>query len=177
MTDEDYEILPHKLLSDLKFEVEALKKKLTRPDAKANELILEIESLKDSIHELNVVFEKAMEEMKDEDAGKTLKHVKEKLDTVVTQNETIARGMIAISDKLEEFMNRNLSSQQKSVSSTPIYSQQRPPIKHTMGPPPTGASRVAPIQIPVATEEMDNFPPPPPQINGGKKRKSGGLFK
>ena len=65
MAEEEYEILPHQLLSDLKTEVEALKKKLTQPDAKANELILEIESLKDSVHELNVVFEKAMEEMKE----------------------------------------------------------------------------------------------------------------
>ena len=40
---QEYEILPHKLISDLKYDVEALKKKLTQPDAKANELILEIE--------------------------------------------------------------------------------------------------------------------------------------
>ena len=44
MADEEYEILPHQLLSDLKYDVEALKKKLSQPDAKANELILEIES-------------------------------------------------------------------------------------------------------------------------------------
>ena len=174
MTNEDYEILPHKLLSDLKFEVEALKKKLTRPDAKANELILEIESMKDSVHELNVVFEKAMDEMKDEDASKTLKQIKEKLSTVVTQNETIARGMIAISDKLEEFMKRNTS---KPATPTPVYSQQTQSIQHTMGPPSPGPSRVAPTPMPVAPSmsSNDNFPPPP-KMPVGKKRKLG-LFK
>ena len=63
MAEEEYEILPHQLLSDLKYDVEALKKKLTQPDNKINELILEIESLKDSIHELNIVFEKALQEL------------------------------------------------------------------------------------------------------------------
>src|SRR3989344_9560500 len=97
MTDSDYEILPHKLLSDLKYDVEALKKKLTHPDAKAVELILEIESLKDSIHELTSIFERAIEETKAEDLSKT---IKDRLDSVIKQNETIARGMIAKSESV-----------------------------------------------------------------------------
>ena len=40
MADTDYEILPHKLLEDLKGDVESLKNKLSKPDSKANELIL-----------------------------------------------------------------------------------------------------------------------------------------
>ena len=72
--DEDYEILPHQILADLKSEVEALKKKLTQPDAKAQELILEIESLKDSIHDLTMIFQKALEDMKQEgDAAQLMK--------------------------------------------------------------------------------------------------------
>ena len=39
MAEAEYEILPHQLLSDLKYDVEALKKKLDQPDSKANELI------------------------------------------------------------------------------------------------------------------------------------------
>ena len=181
MVEEEYEILPHQLLSDLKTEVEALKKKLTQPDAKANELILEIESLKDSVHELNVVFEKAMEEMKDEDAGETLKTIKEKLETVVTQNETIARGMIAISDKLEDFMKK----QSVTLPATPVrpsfptasYGQQMPPIRHDMGMPSSGPGRMAPIPMSITAGDEDNFPPPPPSFNGGRKRNVGGLFK
>ncbi len=106
----DYEILPHQLLEDLKFDVEALKKKLTEPEAKANELILEIETLKDAVHELNNVFNKALEHSKEEDAFKAIQRLNERIDTVVTQNETIAKGMIAISDKLEDFMHKNKSS-------------------------------------------------------------------
>ena len=71
MADDEYEILPHQLLQDLKYDVEALKKKLTQPDTKSNELILEIESLKDSVHDLNDIFKKALEfDPANEDAKK-----------------------------------------------------------------------------------------------------------
>ncbi len=182
MAEEEYEILPHQLLSDLKTEVEALKKKLTQPDAKANELILEIESLKDSVHELNLVFEKAMEEMKDEDAGETLKTIKEKLETVVTQNETIARGMIAISDKLEDFMKKqsvtpSVAAPVRPSFPTPSYGQQMPPIRHDMGMSSGGPGRMAPIPMAITTGDEDNLPPPPPSFDSGRKRNIGGLFK
>jgi len=87
MADEEYEILPHQLLSDLKNEVEALKKKILQPDTKANELILEIESLKDSIHELTNIFKKALEETKEEDLTRVIKAVNEKMEAVISQNE------------------------------------------------------------------------------------------
>jgi hypothetical protein len=159
---EDYEILPHKLLEDLKFEVEALKKKITEPDTKANELILEIESMKDSIHELTLIFQKALEESKaDLDIDKTLATMKEKMDAVVSQNETIARGMIAISDKLEDFM--------KKPQGPP------PGIKHTMGAP-SGPPRMAPPPMPSMNPPMRSplmdLPPPPP-APGGRR----GIFK
>ncbi len=153
MANEEYELLPHKLLSDLKFDVEALKKKLTQPDTKMNELILEIESMKDAIHELNVVFEKALEQTKGEDPVQNMNALNQRLETVVTQNETIAKGMIAISDKLEGFMARQRSTQ-------PL------PVQHSMGPP-VSAGRMAP------RPEMSDLPPPPPE----KEKKKRGLFR
>ena len=104
MAGNDYEILPHSLLEDLKYDVEALKKKLQEPETKTNELILEIESLKDSIHELHEVFKKALDTTADEDVFAAVKNLNERIDAVVTQNETIARGMIAISDKVDQFI-------------------------------------------------------------------------
>jgi len=160
MTDAEYEILPHQLLQDLKYDVEALKKKLTAPDAKSNELILEIESLKDSIHELNGIFAKALEQTKDEDLGKTVQALNERLQTVVSQNETIAKGMIAISDKLEQFMH-----------STPKVLPQ-PQMKHTMGPPQMEGQRMAPPPQPDT-----DFPPPPPSGSHEKKKLISGIFK
>ena len=166
MTEEEYEILPHKLLSDLKYDVEALKKKLSEPDNKANELILEIESMKDSVHELNIVFGKALQDMQEEDLGKTVKQLLDKLTTVVSQNEIIAHGMVAISDKLEGFMHQQSLTK---PTSTLHHQASITPVKHTMGPPIEPESRIAPPP-PMGNRVMD-FPPPPP---AGKKRK--GLF-
>ena len=84
MAKDEYEILPHKLLENLKFDVEALKERLTEPESKANELILEIETLKDSIHELNTIFSKALDETKEEDVYKSISVLNERIDAVVT---------------------------------------------------------------------------------------------
>lgn len=168
MADEEYEILPHQLLQDLKYDVESLKKKLTQPDKKAEELILEIESLKDSIHELTVIFQKALEETKEENLTAVVKTVNERLEAVVSQNETIAKGMIAISDKVEDWM-----SKQASLPRTEV----RPAgLQHTMGAPPMQGSRMAPMPM-MGPSGMPappfGMPPPPP--GPGKKRT--GLFK
>jgi len=174
--DDDYEILPHKLLEDLKYDVEALKNKLSQPDNKIQELLLEIESLKDSLHELTAVFNKALDQSGEEDLGKLLK-------SVVSQNETIARGMVAISDKLEDFMSRNKAPMMSTTMSRPVSAPLPQPshpqaysgVHHTMGMPPTaGPSKVAPMpQMPGMSSGPDNdFPPPPP----GMAKKRGGIF-
>jgi len=174
--DDDYEILPHKLLEDLKYDVEALKNKLSQPDNKIQELLLEIESLKDSLHELTAVFNKALEQSGEEDLGKLLK-------SVVSQNETIARGMIAISDKLEDFMGRNKATIMPTTMPRPVSASLPPAahqqaytgVRHTIGMPPTsGPGKVAPMpQMPGMSFGIDNdFPPPPP----GMAKKRGGIF-
>ena len=81
MTNDNYEIIPHQLLSDLQHDVEALKNQLASPNTKMNELILEIESMKDSVHELTTVFQKALEHVRtDGDASSNLKTIVEKLE-------------------------------------------------------------------------------------------------
>jgi len=182
MADDDYELMPHQVLADLKYEVEALKKKLVEPDAKAQELILEMESLKDSLQELTTVFHKALEETKgEEDLGKQLKSSTEKLAMVISQNETIARGMVAISDKLDDFMRKQ--------SSAPSM---MPTARHTMGMPPgMSGPRVAPPPMPSLGSpfmppgelesnppHLDDLPPPPPAPGGREKKKLiSGLFR
>ena len=171
MIDEEYELLPHKLLADLKDDVELLRKKLNQPETKINELILEIESMKDSIHELNTVFAKALEDTGEEDPHKTIKILENKVETILTQNEIIAKGMVAISDKLEHFMNQQTTVPQKIVSpqqtSSPMSSMQ-----HSMGPPAMPGPRTAPpAQMQSPGAGLD-FPPPPPSA-AAKKR---GIF-
>lgn len=175
MAEEDYEILPHQVLIDLKSQVEGLKKKLVQPDAKSEELILEIESLKDSIHELTVIFTKALEDLKDDDSSKAMRIITEKLQAVVSQNETIAQGMIAISDKLDAFMKDN-----GMASPAPMAPPSFASMQHTMGAPAMpGPARMAPRPVMSAplmnddapADDMD-APPPPPRMNDSGKRKA-----
>lgn len=153
MAEEEYELLPHQIVADLKYDLEALKKKLSQPDTKANELILEIESMKDAVHELNVVFEKALQEMKEEDVSKTFQALLGRLDVVVSQNETIAKGMIAISDKLDDFMGKPGGRMPAVLPGTST--------QHTMGmPTPLGRMAPRPEAMSIASSPVD-FPPPP----------------
>jgi chromosome segregation ATPase len=142
---EDYDILPHKLMQDLQTDVELLKKKLTEPETKMNELILEIETLKDSIHELTTVFDKALSDTKDEDVYATITQLNNRLDSVITQNETIAKGMIAISDKVEDFVSNSTGGKANQSVSVPNMSQVAP------------GQMVPPTEAPAPT-----MPPPPP---------------
>lgn len=171
MAEEEYELLPHQLLADLKDDVEALKKRLAQPDTKINELILEIESLKDSIHELNSIFQQAMQQTKEEDPARTLKLLQDKVGTVLTQNETIARGMVAISDKVEDWM-RKQGAIKLAVAPVAASGPQM-----SMAPPtPMTGPRFAPrpeMNFSAPNADLD-FPPPPPNLSG--KKRASGLF-
>jgi hypothetical protein len=159
MADQDYEILPHQLLEDLKYDVEELKKKLTEPDRKSEELILEVESLKDSIHELNTIFTKALESTKEQDVFKSIQKLNERIDAVVTQNETIARGMIAISDKVDEFVSGNSSTTHISTTAPNLSNDAKGmPIM----PPPSSK----PSGRPGTQVKHTMFPGPPPSLSG-----------
>jgi hypothetical protein len=182
MTDENYDLLPHKLLADLKEDVDSLRKKMNEPDQKINELILEIESMKDSINDLNTIFQKALAQTKDADPHQIIKVLAQRTETVLNQNETIAKGMVAISDKLEDWMETQHQVVNKPMPQhAPIAQQQQqmaPPQmgtpQHSMGPPEMPGNRTAPMPSmePQGTVDM---PPPPP--SSSKKKIIGGLFK
>jgi len=120
---DDYELFPQKMIEELKYDIEALKKKLMAPDKAAEELMAEIADLKEEIKELHNIFQETLTDIKEEDSAKLLKTMENKIETVNTQNETIARGMVAISDKLEDFMT-------KSQGPTRMM-----PVQHTAIPP------------------------------------------
>ncbi len=175
MADDEYEMIPHKLLADLKYDVETLQKRLTQPDSKVEELLLELENVKSAVHDLTTVFTKALEEIKDDgDLGKKMELIVEKLDAVVSQNETIARGMVAVADKVDDFVIKGGSSLPQVE--VPRPQAQAAPIQHDMGTTQGhGPSKTAPYpsmnQMPQPQGDMD-FPPPPP----GMRQKRGGLF-
>ena len=166
-----HEILPHKLLSELHNDVESIKKKMVSPEAKAQELVLEIESLKESIHELTTIFQKALEEMKEDDISKTLATMQEKLDATLKQNETIARSMLVISDKVDE-----LVQQKYSPSEMPHLSAPAMIVKHTMGMPAQMGRMGSRSEAPPLPDRGDMSVPLPPGKMADKKRSFGDIF-
>ena len=163
------EHLPHSLIVELKHDVEALQKKLSHPDTKTHELILEIESLKDAVHQLNAIFDKALKEMKEEDVSKTFHTMMEKVTMMAAQNETIAQGMVALSDRLDTFMTRQLG---RAMGGPAASAMPGMPVQHTMGAP-SMLGRMAPRPEMSMAPEPAGFPPPPP---GPSSRKRVGLF-
>ena len=80
------------------------------------------------------------------------------------QNETIAKALIAISDRMDDLINNRIGK--------PV--QQTAQVQHTMGMPDIPGSRSAPRpMMPQFSAPLD-VPPPPPSFGGDKKR---GLFK
>ena len=148
INNDEYEILPHKLLEDLRYDVEALKKKLSEPDTASQELIAEMADLKATIKEMTNVFKEALQDIKEEDSAKLLSVLQNKIAAVTSQNEVIARGMVAISDKLEDFMNRQQASTTR-------------PMENRISPPASGMAPAPPMA-------PSPLPPPPSK----KERKS-----
>ena len=102
------------------------------------------------MNDLTEIFHKTLEDIKEEgDTLKTLDAVKERLDAVVTQNETIAKGMIAVADKVDNFV-------------------QNQPAPAVTGPPPSMPPSFSAPRAggPMPTSPMDDFPPPPPKRKG-----------
>lgn len=180
MDEADYELLPHQVLNDLKQDMDALKKRLSQPDARINELILEIESLKDNIHQLTAIFQKVLDGTKVDDPSKNLRTLIEKNEAIISQNETIARGMLAISDKLSEFMARqgmSSSAMPRGPASSPVqHTMGAPMMPSRMAPRPTmPMSGAAPSMMPSVQAQLQSPPqdfdlPPPPPASDGKKR-------
>ncbi|MBS3169965.1 hypothetical protein J4210_05775 [Candidatus Woesearchaeota archaeon] len=149
--------VPHQVLDNLKQDIDDLRKKLTQPDTRLNELFLEMESLKENIHQLTGIFQRVLDGLKTDDPSKNLRTVIEKIDAVVSQNETIARGMIAISDRLGDVTARPSGGRVSPSRSALPY-----PVQHTMGAP-SGPSRLAPRPaMPTSPSFETNLPPPPP---------------
>ena len=105
MAEEDWEIIPHKILADLRDELDALKDKLTHPEPNVKDVVDSMADLKSSIAQLNNLFKSALEHMDAEgDAGHYSgnKIIESRLVKLEEQNGQIAKAMVAIADMVSE---------------------------------------------------------------------------
>lgn len=162
------------LLTHLRHEVDDLKKKLEHPAAQTKELLLEMESLKEAIHELNAIFKKALKEAKDDDLSGSLRALKEDMKTVLYRTETLAQRLGPLAD-----VHRAPAPPRPGVQRPPFGQMPPSPVPgmlpHRMGAPSLPGLRMAPPPLP--ENSMPNptgtaaLPPPPPPPSARKERK------
>jgi len=100
---EEYELLPHKEIEELKDELAKLKEFEITPTKKLRVSLVELNSKLDKLLD---IFEDAMRQVQVEEGGMTfqekMKPIIEKMNKVLDQNSQIAEGIVTIADMLKE---------------------------------------------------------------------------
>lgn len=174
MPEDEWEFVPHKILADLRDEVQGLKDKLTQP-ATNKELFDSMGDLKNSIKQLHDLFGTALSQMRTEEeemnVGKTLQRLTDKLEILEKQNEQIAKAMVAIADMVKEIEKRHEApSMSQRVPFPPRPAQPAAaPYRPMLRPAPSrpGAPPMpAPMQLPEEPMMPEPEFAPPPMMPG-----------
>ena len=100
--DEPYDMLPHREIEELKRQVQELK---TRSDKSSSQAIVDsLDQLTRSMDAMLKLFTEASHEVKGDD--KEHEQIADKLYEIIEQNKTIAEGMIAVSDMVRDFVEK-----------------------------------------------------------------------
>ena len=212
MSDEEYAIVSKKEFLALKKELDKLKKDPLGDSEQGENLQGSIDNLSKSLNVMLEVFKQAAQDMSLEDhdnalVGKQMGPLNEKLDTLIEQNQKIAKGIVAVADMVKEKLDELKESRPESKPALPPLSgAPKPPMSGPMSPP-MGGPMSPPMGVPMPPPPMggpmppgqgnsfppgpsppmgadllppSNFPPPPPPGNlppPGQNRVMGGLMK
>lgn len=155
---EEYELLPHKEIQELKEELRKLKEFEITPTKKMHVTMIE---LNHKLDKLITIFEDAMHEVRVEEGGlsfaEKMKPVVSKMNKILEQNSEIASGILAVADMLKGKEARPTYEEEPELPS--LEAPPRPPV------PPTPPSPRAPPGPPgppkPAPAEGPPLPPPP----------------
>lgn len=187
---EDWEIVPHQILAELRDEVHVLKEKLSQPSTKLD-MVTAMNDLKKSILDMHAVFQAALEQ-----TGKPENDLAQRLTVVEKQNERILQ-MLGKTGKSESMnagsdMNERVAPmdsmldmpEMSSMSAPPLPNVRRAPPPMRRAPPPMPplpgmypampglpSSRSAPSpqmpgRVPPSLDSL-GIPPPPPAPKKG----------
>jgi len=121
--DDEYELIPHKEIFELKKEIEGLKEQL-KSKGQAGE---PQKNLTESIQEMIIIFREATEQLRSKPASS------ESLAMLVDQNEKIARGLLAIADILNEYLPQILKSTKEKTGSPVVPQLPDPQFQYPRG--------------------------------------------
>jgi hypothetical protein len=197
MEEEEYAIVSKKEFLALKKELDKLKKNPLEGSEAGENLQSSIDNLSKSLNVMLEVFKQAAEDMKleeheSETVGKQLIPMNEKLDTLIDQNQKIAKGIVAIADMVKEKLEEISEKAESKPRLPPLGPAPAPrpapsPSFGPMPPPPAPSTPpsfggLPPLGMPEGMEEPEfgELPPlSPPGAPPGAPRKNimGGLMK
>jgi len=170
MDKDDYTLMSSKEVSELKQDVDYLKKNPLGGTKAGRSLQDSIDKLNDNMNMLIEVFKEAadqlkMEEHEEKHLLKRIEPIEDKLNELSDQNEKIAKGILAVADMV------SAKQQQKPASGFPS-------IKPLPKPMPRPMSRPMPKLPPMGSvpASLGGAPPPLPTMLPPKKEEKKGFF-
>jgi len=152
MVDDDYDLMPHKQIIELKRQMQELKGKVDTASPK--ELIDSMDSLTNSIGSLMELFRQTADELKFEEKEGSFsgvndhKSMNEKLDKIIEQNKIIADGMVTISDMVNKDIHKKPIIPQPQIHPPPKQDFQPEPQFDQPMPPMQGSDQEGPVAMP-----------------------------
>ncbi len=154
-SEEEYELLPHKEVVELKEQLEKLK---TFEVAPTKKLTVNLVELNTKLEKLLAIFDEASKQITVEEGGLTfqdrMKPMLEKMNKILEQNSEIAEGIVAVADMVKEFRG-DLESKGILVRETPLEAPGEPAVT-----PPAGMMPL-PGMPPLGIPPLPGTPPPP----------------
>ncbi|MBS3176666.1 hypothetical protein J4457_05520 [Candidatus Woesearchaeota archaeon] len=160
--EDEYELIPHKEIVELKDEIQKLHE---NPPSPSKHLQISMNDLAKRLEEMTTIFEKAMQSMTEEEGGITFQEkmqpVLHRMDKILEQNAQIADGIVAMADIVNELKDK--VDRVPSGSSSFEESFQPPgaiPPPPSNFPPPPGMPPLAGFS---PNPPLMGMPPPPPR--------------
>lgn len=164
--EEEYELLPHKEIEELKEELSKLKEFEIAPSKKLHVSLMELNA---KLDKLLTIFEDASHEMRVEEGGlnftEKMKPLLEKMNKILEQNSEIASGILALADMVKGV---KPAAELHDEPQMPL-----PPMRPSSGMPSSAPPGLPPLQ-------GQGVPPPPtaaglPPLPPLPKRRTFGL--
>lgn len=173
MSEEEYAIVSKKEFLALKKELERIKKNPLEGSESGEDLQSSIDNLNKSLNIMLEVFKQAAEDMKleEHDTGMVSKQIgpiNEKIETLIDQNQKIAKGIVAIADMVKEKLEEIEQAESKprlppltgGPGPKPAPKPAAPSPSPAPMPPPGSPARPGPMPPPGAPPGPGTMPPP-----------------
>ena len=178
MDNDDYTLLSSKEVSELKQDVEYLKKNPLGGSKEGRSLLEGIEKLNENIEQLIEIFKEASDMMKAEEREadvilKRIAPIESKLDELSDQNQKIAKGILAVADMISEREEKPRMMPRPQMP--PMQRPQPmppPPMQRPQMPQPIPRQMMQPSSPPQGMQQPPPMGLPPPPMPAKKK----GLF-